>query len=263
MTLDNDLELVSSLLQTAVIALLFFRRIYRALPLFSAYLVWLLLAQGLNLILSKYPIQVYERGFLVVSLIDSAFLFCVLVELSMSVLKPIRSSLPRWTFLLVGGLLALAFVLVWPFATPPGVGQWNPASQRIIHLDITSSILQIVFVLALAGFSQLLSIGWRDRELQIATGLGFFSLVNLSVTLLHMNQGAGNSFQYHYLDDVVAGSFIVSMIYWIVSFAQKVPERREFTPQMQSFLLALAGQARSTRMAMTSSTEFKKGKTRD
>ena len=263
MTLDTSLELVSTLLQITVIGLLLFRRIYKNLPLFSSYLVWLLLAQGINLVLSRYPTTVYERGFLTVSVVDSAFLFCALVELSMSVLKPARASLPRWTFLVISGVFALAFLLVWPFANPPGVGQWNLPSQYIIHLDITTSVLRIVFFLALAAFSQLLSIGWRDRELQIATGFGFFSLVNLSVTLLHMNQGASDSYRYHYLDDVVAGSFIISMVYWVVSFAQKVPERREFTPQMESFLLALAGQARSTRMAMTGSTDFKKGKMKD
>src|SRR5215831_871598 len=265
MTPDSILELVSAVVQTGVLALLVIRRVYRTLPLFFSYVIWLLLLQGVNLSLSRFlsAPHVYERVFLTVSIIDSAFMFCVLVELSMSVLKPIRSSLPRWTFLLIGGLLALAFMLVWPFAKPPGIDKWNPASQHIMQLDVTNSVLWIVFFLALAGLSQLLSIGWRDRELQIATGLGFFSLVSLSVTLLHMNQGAANPDQYHLLDQLVTGSYIVSMVYWVVSFTQKVPERREFTPQMQNFLLALAGQARSTRVAMTGSAEFKKEKIAD
>jgi len=260
MTLDQTLELVSTLLQTVVIALLVFRKIYKTLPLFSSYLVWLFLAYGLGQILSKYPTAVYQRGFLAVSLVDSAFMFCVLVELSMSVLKPIRASLPRWTFLLIGGLFAILFAVVWHFARPSGVGQWNWATQNLIRSDIASSMMRIVFFLAVAGFSQLLSIGWRDRELQIATGLGFYALVGLSVTLLHMNQGADNPNQYHLLDEVASGSYIFSLAYWIMSFAQKVPERREFTPQMQNFLLAIAGQARSTRLAMTPSSEFKRDK---
>ncbi len=66
--------------------------------------------------------------------------------------------------------------------------------------------------------------------------------------LFHLSQGAGNpalDVQYHMLDQMVSASYVCSMDYWIVSFAQKVPERREFTPQMQNFLLALAGNARS------------------
>jgi hypothetical protein len=66
------------------------------------------------------------------------------------------------------------------------------------------------------------------------------------------------------LDELAAGSYICSMVYLIVSFAQKVPERREFTPQMQSFLLAVAGSARATRMTMANSSETTSGRgTRD
>lgn len=259
MTLDTTLELVSASIQTAVLGLLIFRRIYKTLPLFFSYVVWALVAQGSSLILSRFPSINFEQVFLVISAIDTAFMLCVLVELSMSVLKPSRSSLPRWTFILVGALFAVAFLLVWSLAKPPEIGRWNPISQRIIHLDMTTSVMQIIFFLALAGFSQLLSISWRDRELQIATGFGFCALIGLSVTLLHLNQGAGNADQYHLLDLLVTASYIVSMVYWVVSFAQKVPERREFTPQMQSFLLAVAGQARSTRMAMTNSSKGKIG----
>jgi len=45
-----------------------------------------------------------------------------------------------------------------------------------------------------------------------------------------------------------------------VSFAQKEAERREFSPQMQGLLLAVAGSARSTRIALTGSGPGKTGK---
>jgi hypothetical protein len=41
------------------------------------------------------------------------------------------------------------------------------------------------------------------------------------------------------------------MFYWILSFSQKEEERREFSPQMQSLLLAVAGNARTTRMVLS------------
>jgi hypothetical protein len=266
MTLDSNLELVFAIVQAIVIVLLIVRRIYKTLPLFSFYLVWLLLLQGASALLSKYAenhTESYERQFFIASVLDIFFLLCVLAELSMSVLKPIRSSLPRWTGLIVVGLLVLAFGVIWKFAIPPGFSKLTPTSQHAVHIDIASSVLRIVFFLVLAGFSQLLALGWRDRELQIATGLGFYSLVSLSVMVLHMNQGASTNDainMYHTLDRVVGVSYIVSMVYWIVSFVQKVPERREFTPQMQSFLLALAGNARTARVAMSDSSKFKADK---
>ena len=71
--------------------------------------------------------------------------------------------------------------------------------------------------------------------------------------MLHHSVGAPDSAQFHRVDQFVSASYLISLFYWIFSFAQEVPERREFTPQMQNFLLALAGNARSTRMAMSDS----------
>ena len=69
--------------------------------------------------------------------------------------------------------------------------------------------------------------------------------------------------QYHLLDQAVAVSYVCSLAYWVVSFATKEAERREFTPQMQSLLLAMAGTARSTRMALTDSASDKNRRGRE
>jgi len=110
----------------------------------------------------------------------------------------------------------------------------------------------------------LLSIGWRNREFQVATGLGFYSIVSLAVTVLHTHQIVGKQYQwgpqYHGLDEVVMVSYIGVLAYWVFSFATKETERREFTPQMQSFLLAMAGAARTTRSVLTESASAKERK---
>src|SRR5579859_5174008 len=234
MTLETTLDVATFAVQAIVIGLVYYRRIYKTLPLFSCYLIWLLLIQGGTAYLESrhFASDFRERFYFVASILDTTLVLCVLIELSMSVLKPIRNSLPRWTFFVMSGLLIGIFFAIWPFAKPPGLGGLLPINQHIVHLDITSSVLRILFFLAIAGSSQLLSLGWRDRELQIATGLGFYSLVSLSVTLHHMNHGASTEEAkniYHVLDEIGAGSYLVSMVYWVVSLAQKVPERREFT----------------------------------
>jgi hypothetical protein len=116
-------------------------------------------------------------------------------------------------------------------------------------LQQTTSILRVLFFVLLAGCSQLLSIGWRDRELQIATGLGFFSLVSLAADILRQHMGMTENF--NVLNRLVTVSYICSLFYWIFSFTQKEAAPREFTPQMQSFLLAVAGTARSSRIEIT------------
>jgi hypothetical protein len=52
----------------------------------------------------------------------------------------------------------------------------------------TFAILRVVLFLVLAIASHWLAIGWRNRELQIATGLGLYSLGSLVGTLAHQHQ---------------------------------------------------------------------------
>jgi hypothetical protein len=100
-----------------------------------------------------------------------------------------------------------------------------------------------VFFLLLAAGCQVLALGWRDRELQVATGLGCYSLVSFAATIVHSHQKIG--MQYHWVDVVVSLSYIGSLGYWLVSFVQAEAPRREFTPRMHSALLAVAAVTRA------------------
>jgi hypothetical protein len=127
----------------------------------------------------------------------------------------------------------------------------GPSSQwhTLLRIGAASSILRVLFVFVLAGLSQLLAIGWRDRELQVATGLGFFSLMSLGASILHTHPHT-SVVLYHAVDQIVAFSYFCSLLYWIVSFAQQEAPRQEFSPGMQNFLLAVSGAARSDRMTI-------------
>jgi hypothetical protein len=256
-TLDTGLYLAGLAAEAIFTGLLIYRRVFRVLPLFSSYIFWSLLNDaGTFYLLRHYPSQDINI-YLTTAVIDSVFVFCVLIELSMSVLRPVRSMLPRGVIVAVAIVIALVCAAIWPLAKAPGLDQLQlPQSRMIFHLQMTFSAVRILFFLALAACSQWLLIGWRDRELQIATGFGFFSLASLTAAFYHLSQTVGSS-QYHMVDLMVAASYDFSIAYWIVSFAQEVPERREFTPQMQNFLLAVAGNARSARIALSNSSDTK------
>lgn len=257
-TLDTALPFIGFVAEAVIIGLLLYRRIYKTLPLFSSYLIWSLINDlGGFLLIRRFPGSGFNV-YLSSTIIDAIFVLCVLVEVSMSVLKPVQTWLPRWAILAVTLLIALSGLAIWHFIKFPGFERLQAEHQYqiIAHLQLTVSAVRVLFFLVLASLSQLLCIGWRDREFQIATGFGFYSITSLSVALLHMNLGAGTpelNRQYHLLDTAVGVSFLLSILYWIVCFALKVPERREFTPQMQNFLLVVAGNARATRMAMAGS----------
>jgi hypothetical protein len=103
--------------------------------------------------------------------------------------------------------------------------------------------------LVIASLSQLLSIGWRDRELQVATGLGIYSLTSLFVAVLRSHGFAGQD--YRWLGQAVSVSYLCTLSYWVISFSTKEHVRKEFSPQMQQFLLQMGGGVRAGRVALT------------
>ena len=250
MILDSTLWFAGAAAEAVVVVLLARRRAWRTLPVFCLYSLWTLISDTGDYAVKSYFPSSYFTTYFVGAIIDSLLQFSVLVELAWSVLRPIRSSLPRKSLLVVAVVILIAAVAVWPFSGIHGLATLSPQLRYLVRGQQTVAILRIIFFLVLAGSSQLFSIGWRDRELQVATGLGFYSIVSVSVEVLQSHQGIA---QYAHLNQAVIAGYICSLLYWIFSFATQEAKRREFTPQMQSLLLAVAGSARATRMAMTDS----------
>jgi len=250
--LDTILWAGGVLAEAGLVALFLRKRVYREFPVFCAYLGWSLLVDLLVYTFRVYFPASYYRVYLPEMIVDSIFQFAVLVELGWSVLRPVRASLPKQSLAVLALLIALAGALIWPvsgWTLPAGLGH---AGRFFVHVQQTFAILRVIIFMALAAFSQVLAIGWRNRELQIATGLGFYSLVSLAVAMMHSHQAWGPL--YRHLDQVLVASYLGSLIYWVFCFATQEAERREFSPQMQSMLLAVAGSARAGRVALTGPT---------
>jgi hypothetical protein len=235
----------------AVLVMLLWRiRAFRSFPSFSVYICWSLVSDAfffsIRFLYPNAPYALYEAQMVV----DSAMIFAVLVELAWSVLRPIRTSLPPKSWIGIAILIALAGLLLWPVAglTLP-LSLTTSQARNYFRLQQTFAILRVVVFLSMAGFSQFLAIGWRNRELQIATGLGFYSIVSLATTIVHTHQAVG--VQYHWLDEIGAASYLSALCYWVLAFATKEAERQNFSPQMQSFLLLVGSTARLSRGALT------------
>lgn len=257
MSLNLTLWLAGIVCEAMVVGLLIYRRAWHTLPSFCIYSVWAVTSDcGIYAVLHYAP-SAYFNTYFVMKIVDSLLEFCVLVELAWSIFRPFRASLPRPALWVLGALIAVAGIAIWPFADSAAFAHFPHQWHQLARLQQTGSILRVLFFLTLAGCSQLLSIGWRDRELQVATGLGFYSFVELATTVLRAHENAD---QYRTLDQFLVASSLVTLLYWIVSFAQREAERRQFSPQMQGLLLAMAGSARTTRIALSDSRSGKSGK---
>jgi len=257
LNLDMILWLGGLCADVGVVAFSLRGRLFRITPVFCSYLVWSLLTDSLFYFLSRSSPETYFRVYTIQMLVDSVFQFAVLVELGWSVLRPIRSSLPRYSIVFLALLFTVMAAFIWPISAHMLPGNVNPSAMQFVHAQQTIAILRVVIFMALASFSQLLAIGWRNRELQIATGLGFYSMASLAISLIHAHQTVHtvveNNRYYHIVDQVGVATYICCLIYWIVSFSQQEQERQEFTPQMRSFLLAMTGATRGTRIALADS----------
>lgn len=251
--LDSALWGVGIAAETVLMFLLIRSRAYRKFPFFFSYCAWdVFSGVCMYLVVFRYMRESYPTFYLTQIVIDSVLEFCVIVELSWAVFRPMHNVLPRITPYALALLILLIGAAIWPFDSLASFAALQPTFRAISHVQQTTAIMRVLVFLALAGGSQFLSIGWRDRELQIATGLGFYSLVSLGVAMLQAHQ---TSFlQYAHTNQILIASYIASNLYWDFSFLQKEAARREFTPQMQNMLLAVAGVARANRAALSDSS---------
>jgi hypothetical protein len=231
--------------EAAVIGLVLYRQIWRKLPLFLVYCIWAILSDSVAYAISFSPSGYGLNFYFTETVIDSVLQFIVFIELAWSVLRPLRSRLSRNGIWVIAAMILAASGLIWPFADISGLASPSRAWHLMIQMQQTVSILRILFFLVLAGFSQLLALGWRDRELQVATGFGFYSLVSIAVAILNAHMTTAR--QFSILSPVVSISFLISLTYWVFSFARPDVERREFSPRMQETLLALAKTAKIAR----------------
>lgn len=255
---DYAVVIGGMLAEAAIILLLIRGRAFRTFPIFSFYLCWSLfsdsfLSYARNSYTDSFFLHIYE----VQLVIDSVMIFAVLVELAWSILRPVRSSLPKYSWIAVAVLIGIGALVLWPIAGLVAPDKLLPEGLKFFKLQQTPAILRAVFFLALAAFSQVLSIDWRDRELQIATGLGFYSIASLTITIAHTHQ-LTTAPSYVLLDRLAGFSYLAALLYWVYCFAKQPAERREFTPQMKSMLLAVAGAARTSRVELEESTKSRR-----
>src|SRR5580658_294447 len=116
--MDNALWFAGMVGEAAVLGLLIYRRVWRILPVFCAYVAWGLLSDTGGYAVQRFLAGRSTHGYLIIytvmSAVDSALQIGVLIELTWSILRPLQASLSRWALVAVALLIVAVGAAVWP-----------------------------------------------------------------------------------------------------------------------------------------------------
>ena len=217
MTVDFAMQACSIVMEGALLIVLMWRGIGWRLPWFCGYIAWSMVSDVAAWLTMAYSPTWYVRFYFYEVVVDCVLQFAVLLELGWSVLRFMHAELDRRNVWLAGSILFLAGMMLWPWAA---TGVWEHFTQpgrALMQIQLTMGLLRIVCLVAIAAVSQFFAIGWRDRELFVAAGLGFYSLCSLVVTVVQFRMAAHSWL----LDLVSSAAYIGVLLYWIVQFASE------------------------------------------
>jgi hypothetical protein len=221
------------------------RRQYKSFPVFTLYIGFNLLSDlSVGALMVLYPDHVARS--LMFGLLPIQYLLelAILLEITWNVLRPVHASLPQGSLRVFVTAVALALLggvyLAWHFSNTG-----NQIQDFRVPLDLMVGLLRMLIFVATAAFAQLLGVGWKNKVFQLATALSFYSAVSLVVSFVERYSGRSQE-----LDGLVTVAFTVELAFLIWVFTTKEARRGEFSPQMEQFLVTLAGRAKLARTAL-------------
>jgi ABC-type transport system involved in multi-copper enzyme maturation permease subunit len=256
LTTDSVLLGVGLLLQGVLCIVLFRKSLVGDYPVFTTYLVLSILEDAVSATLNPYT-PGYQRYYFVTSVLDYILQLLIIVEIGRNVLQPVRRSPLRPLRQIAGIGLLLAIIIALSFYIPSHVLNGDMI-QLSLKAALVLAVLKLLLFACLAGFAQMLGIGWKNHVLQLATGLAFFACASLFVQMASSHLSAAMPDYMERLDGLMhiqSAAFGATLVFWIWAFSRNEAPRKDFTPQMQEVLVTIAETARRTRLAVTRSTD--------
>ena len=257
----NSIGIVLGLLLQASLCIVIFRKgLARLYPIFVIYLLLNLAEDALGL-WSNLSSDAYRRYYFVATILDYVLQLLIVFEIGKNVLSPAKRSIPfpiarvATIAILICTLIAASFS---PQVQSLGTGNLVQLSLRV---TLGLAVLKLLLFAALAGFAQVLGIGWKSHVLQLATGLAFYAGISLLIQIAssHVPTTDPEMYLSHLgeLAKIQSAAYNTTLVFWIWAFSRNDAPRKDFTPQMQEVLVTIAGAAKRTRLAVTRSADHR------
>ena len=247
--LDGLLWVLGVVGELLLIGIIFFRSLQRVFPIFTAYLIWVLISDPVLLFVISNPhagVRAhYPQVYFTFNVIQFFLELSVLIEIGANVARPAKGSLPKTALLVLAGLVMLIGIGGFFFATNLNAATLTHP-RTVFVADCTMAILRLVTFLVIAASAQLLGLGWKNHVLQLASGLAFYAAVTLVAAIARSHLRASPTYveQYHHLLELGVVGYLCSLYYWCFAFVRKEAPRKEFSPQMTQILVSISGSAK-------------------
>ncbi len=235
--------------EIALAAILVWKKGYRHFPIFSMWVLFNLIFDPILYLTSiKTSHDTYFRTYLASSVPGYLLEIMVLFEIALAVLKHKRNLNPKMLLLLGLALFASSATAV--------IFVEDHSSTSIVFLRSFDRLnygiagLRLAMFILISAFSQVLGVTWRNRVLQLASGFAFYAGIGLLAEIAHSHlSGNQSDYDTHYrlVSQFMVAGYLCALYYWCYCFARQEAERKEFSPQMERFLVSMSGAVKRQR----------------
>jgi len=251
-SIDDFFWALGNIGELLLLAILIFRARYKIFPIFTAYVVWLVISDPLLMAVlashHDHSGHLYYRTYFVFNIIQYILELAVLFEIASVVLRPAASILSKNVLLTLA--IIMVAVAVVAFLITADINSATLSHPRTYFVvNTTMAILCLAAFLLIAGFSQLLGLSWKNYVLQLTSGLAFYAVVTLIAELGHSRLRGGPRYiqEFHTIDRLRVGGYLCALYFWCYAFAKKEAPRKEFSPQMAKILVSISGSTKRQR----------------
>lgn len=235
--MDWILWLGGSFIEAALFAVLIYRRRWREFPAFTA----LYGSQGalsilMFLIYKSISNLWYRRIYFSSEILGFILELWIVWDVLRIVMRPTGTWLrdARKQFISGGAVgILLAAALAWMIAPPASNFLESLKARGDLFTDLMFCELLILMLLT----AQRLGLGFRNHVFALVLGSSFLSIAAIVVDLLH--DYYGDHLDFGTLENMYTLVIFPVVLYWMVQFWKDEPARRELSPDMRAYILAL------------------------
>jgi hypothetical protein len=223
------------------------KRRARRFPMFTTIIsLYVARTVALFFILRDGSQSTYFYTYWSLAVVDVVLQLLVLLEVAFHVFRPLgtwAADIRRSFLWLLGVSMILASALTWLAAPATKLA----VQTIVIRGNFFFSVLMSELFVAMVGLSVTAGLSWKIHVARIAQGWGVYSIVCILVQGLQSYFGVVRGTEtYLVLSRVRISTYLVCLVYWIMTLWMDAPELRELPEQIHRQLLDLNRRAALT-----------------